>query len=137
MKMSTKARYGLRALIDLASNSQEGPVSISSIAERQKISESYLEQLLAKLRKADIVKSVRGSQGGYVLARDAENISVGDVLRTLEGNLNPVECPLINDEVDCNDEDKCVSKYVWKKVNDSINDTVDHITIGELLRLWK
>lgn len=134
MKMSTKARYGLRALVDLAKNSQEGPVSISSISERQKISENYLEQLLAKLRKAEIIKSVRGSQGGYILAKDAENISVGEVLRTLEGDLSPVECPLINDEIDCNDEDTCVTKYVWKKVNDSINDAVDKITIGELIR---
>ena len=133
MKMSTKARYGLRALVDLARNSQTGPVSISSIAERQKISENYLEQLIAKLRKADIVKSVRGSQGGYVLSRDPEKITVGEVLRTLEGDLSPVECPLINEEIDCNDEDGCVTKYVWKKVSDSINDTVDKITIGELL----
>lgn len=134
MKMSTKARYGLRALVDLAKNSEEGPVSISSISERQSISENYLEQLLAKLRKAEIVKSVRGSQGGYVLARDAESISVGEVLRTLEGDLSPVECPLINDELDCHDEDKCVTKYVWKKVSDSINETVDKISIGELIR---
>ena len=134
MKMSTKARYGLRALVDLAKNSEDGPVTISSIAERQKISENYLEQLLAKLRKADIVNSVRGSQGGYVLARDADHISVGDVLRTLEGDLSPVECPLINEEIDCNDEDQCVTKYVWKKVNDSINDTVNKISIGELIR---
>lgn len=133
MKMSTKARYGLRALVDLARNSQTGPVSISSIAERQKISENYLEQLIAKLRKADIVKSVRGSQGGYVLSREPEKITVGEVLRTLEGDLSPVECPLINEEIDCNDEDGCVTKYVWKKVSDSINDTVDKITIGELL----
>lgn len=132
--MSTKARYGLRALVDLAKNSEDGPVTISSIADRQKISENYLEQLLAKLRKADIVNSVRGSQGGYVLARDADHISVGDVLRTLEGDLSPVECPLINEEIDCNDEDQCVTKYVWKKVNDSINDTVNKISIGELIR---
>lgn len=135
MKMSTKARYGLRALVDLAKNSECGPVSISSIAQRQKISENYLEQLIAKLRKAGIVQSLRGSQGGYILSRPAEEISVGDVLRILEGDLNPVECPMINHDVDCMDQAECVTKYVWKKVSDSINTTVDKITLGELIRL--
>lgn len=135
MKMSTKARYGLRALVDLAKHSQDGPVSISSMAERQKISENYLEQLIAKLRKADIVTSIRGSQGGYILAKSADDISVGDILRTLEGDLSPVECPMINEDVDCTDEAGCVTKYVWKKVNDSISTAVDQISLGELIRL--
>ena len=135
MKMSTKARYGLKAMVDLAKNSEEGPVSLSSIAERQNVSENYLEQLIAKLRKAGLVTGLRGSQGGYVLAKNADEISVGEILRVLEGDLSPVECPMINNQVDCNSEAECVTKYVWKKVNDSITSTVDKITLGELLRL--
>ena len=93
MKLSTKGRYGLRALIDLARYSEVEPVSINSIAERQGISERYLEQLMAMLKKAGLVKSIRGAGGGYVLAKEQKDISVGDVLRPLEGNLNPVELP--------------------------------------------
>ncbi|MBE5964278.1 MAG: Rrf2 family transcriptional regulator [Lachnospiraceae bacterium] len=135
MKLSTKARYGLKALVDLAHNSKEEPVSISSIALRQKISESYLEQLMLKLRKANIIKSVRGANGGYTLSREADKITVGEVLRVLEGDLTLVECPYLNEDADCDNEHSCVTKYVWKKVNDSINETVDKITIGELMDL--
>ena len=87
MKLSTKGRYGLRALIDLAQYSEKEAVPISSIAQRQNISESYLEQLFAKLKKAGLVMSIRGAQGGYRLAKPSDTISVGDVLRALEGNL--------------------------------------------------
>lgn len=92
LKLSTKGRYGLRALIDLAQYSEETPVSITSISKRQDISERYLEQLMSMLKKAGIVKSIRGANGGYILARDAKEISVGEVLRALEGSLEPVEC---------------------------------------------
>ena len=87
MKLSTKGRYGLRALIDLAQYSEVEPVSINSISARQGISERYLEQLMALLKKAGLVKSIRGAGGGYVLAKEKEDISVGDVLRALEGKL--------------------------------------------------
>lgn len=86
MKLSTKGRYGLRAMIDLAIHSKEEAVSIASIAARQKISESYLEQLIPKLRKAGMIVSVRGAGGGYMLAKPAKEISVGDILRALEGS---------------------------------------------------
>ena len=92
MKLSTKGRYGLRALIDLAQYSENEPVSITSISDRQDISERYLEQLMAMLKKSGLVKSVRGAGGGYVLAKKMNEISVGDVLRALEGNLDPVAC---------------------------------------------
>ena len=101
MKLSTKGRYGLRALIDLAVYCENETVSIASIAARQNISESYLEQLIAKLRKAGLVTSVRGAGGGYKLAKPAEEISVGDILRALEGNLDPVECPGLKEESTC------------------------------------
>lgn len=136
MKLSTKGRYGLRAFIDLAIYGEEEPVSLTSIATRQEISLNYLEQLMAKLKKAELVESIRGVNGGYRLARPAEEISVGDVLRALEGNLIPVECAGINDgkESHCTGSGACVSKTVWKRINDSINDTVNNIFIGELVK---
>ena len=93
MKLSTKGRYGLRALIDLAVYCEEEAVSIQSIARRQHISDRYLEQLMGKLRRAGLVVSVRGAGGGYRLAKPSKEISVGEVLRALEGNLDAVTCP--------------------------------------------
>lgn len=133
MKLSTRGRYGLRALIDLAAHCQEEAVSISSIAARQGISESYLEQLVRKLRKSGLVVSSRGAQGGYRLAKPAAEISVGDILRSLEGNLNAVECPGLQEEKGCEGADFCVAKYVWQRINDSITDAVDGITLEQLV----
>ncbi len=133
MKLTTKGRYGLRAVIDLAVYAKEEPVSLAAVAERQSISISYLEQLIAKLKKADIVQSTRGAQGGYTLARAPEEISVGAVLRALEGTLNPVDCAATGGETECASSDFCVTKYVWKRISDSINDTVDAIFLSELI----
>lgn len=133
MKLSTKGRYGLRAMIDLALNSEKDPVSICSIAERQAMSVSYLEQLVAKLKKAGLVKSIRGAQGGYVLAKPSSEISVGDILRALEGSLDPVECMGFDEEHGCSGSDICVTKHVWKRINDSINKTVDEMKLKELV----
>ena len=129
MKLSTKGRYGLRAIIDLAMNGQDGPVPISSIASRQSLSESYLEQLMAKLKKAGLVTSIRGAQGGYFLAKSSDEISVGDILRALEGDINPVDCVALTQDgkLKCKNSSLCVSKYVWKRINDSITETVDAI----------
>lgn len=134
MKLSTKGRYGLSAVLDLAIHDKEEAVALSQIAERQGISMNYLEQLISKLRKAGIVNGIRGAQGGYVLAIPAEKISVGDILRALEGDLNPVDCSEVNksDSVCCN-ADLCVTKYVWKRISDSINDAVDGIMLSELV----
>lgn len=134
MKLSTKGRYGLRAMIDLARYSEKEPVSISSIASRQDISERYLEQLVGLLRKAGLVQSIRGASGGYVLARSAGEISVGDILRALEGSLEPVKCAAFYSEEGCMASDGCVTKYVWQKINDSINETVDRMMLDELVR---
>ena len=132
MKLSTKGRYGLRAMIDLAQYSEHEAVSISSISQRQNISESYLEQLVAKLRKAELVTGIRGAHGGYRLMRAADTISVGDVLRALEGNLSMVECSAHTDE-GCVGADLCVTKYVWQKINESITRTVDEIMLSQLV----
>lgn len=133
MKLSTKGRYGLRALIDLACYSELEPVSISSIAERQNLSERYLEQLMSLLKKAGLVKSIRGAGGGYVLNREPTDISVGDVLRALEGKLEPVECAAYSRQEECAAADVCVTKYVWKRINESINQTVDEIKLDSLI----
>lgn len=134
MKLSTKGRYGLRAVLDLAVHADEEAVALSQIAERQGISMNYLEQLIAKLKKAGIVNGIRGAQGGYMLAAPAEEISVGDILRALEGDLNPVDCSVVNkgDGI-CSSSDSCVTKYVWKRISDSINDAVDGIKLSELV----
>ena len=131
MKLSTKGRYGLRALIDLALYSENETVSIQSIARRQNISDSYLEQLMRKLRSAGLIVSVRGAQGGYKLARPANEISVGDVLRALEGSLEAVTCG--GEDTSCQGADLCVTKFVWERINSSIRDTVDSIKLSQLV----
>ena len=133
MKLSTKGRYGLRALIDLAVHSQDGAVSIQSIAKRQSISDNYLEQLMANLKKAGLVTISRGACGGYRLAVPASEISVGDVLRALEGDLKAVTCAGNEPESTCEGADLCVTRVVWKKINDSIAHTVDTMMLEELV----
>lgn len=136
MKLSTKGRYGLRAVIDLAIHNDEEAVALSQIAERQGISMNYLEQLIAKLKKAGIVNGIRGAQGGYKLAANADEISIGDILRALEGDLNPVDCSEVNGTDGsnvCSNSDSCVTKYVWKRISDSINEAVDGIMLSELV----
>lgn len=134
MKVSTKGRYGLRAVLDIALNADEEAVALSTIAERQSISISYLEQLIAKLRKAGIVTSTRGAKGGYILAKPASEISVGEILRALEGNLDPVDCAEIGGgESTCHASDVCVTKYVWKRISDSISNAVDSLMLSDLV----
>ena len=135
MKLSTKGRYGLRAIIDLAMHSEEESetASIQSIAARQGISETYLEQLMRLLKQHQLITSVRGAGGVYRLAKDAAQISVGDVLRALEGDLNPVDCSAIRESGGCEGADSCVTKYVWKKMNDAIQNAVDSIMLDELV----
>ncbi|HKL79577.1 MAG TPA: Rrf2 family transcriptional regulator [Mobilitalea sp.] len=134
MKLSTKGRYGLRAVLDLAIQVEGETVALSQIAERQGISLNYLEQLIAKLKKAGIVNGIRGAQGGYILAKPTEDISVGEILRALEGDLNPVDCSEVNKgDTPCSNADSCVTKYVWKRISDSINDAVDGIMLSELV----
>ena len=121
-------------MIDVARYSTKEPVSTGSVAARQGISERYLEQLVSLLKKAGLLKSIRGAGGGYVLAREMEDISVGDILRALEGNLEPVRCAALYSEEGCMASDGCVTKYVWQRINDSINQTVDEIKLSELVK---
>ncbi len=137
MKLSTKGTYGLRAMIDLAIYGGEGQISIKNISERQNISENYLEQIIAVLKKSGFVKSSRGAQGGYSLNKQTIEISVGDILRVLEGDLNPVDCIVVNEDKQCFESESCVTKFVWKKISDSINEVVDNITLEDLVNEQK
>lgn len=135
MKLSTRGRYGIHAMYDLACNYKAGPQPIKAIAERQKIPEAYLEQLFAALKRDKLVNSLRGAQGGYTLARSPEEITVGDVLRTLEGGLNLVDCLLEEDT--CGKSCACPSRIVWMKIRDGLNAVVDGITLQDMINDYK
>ena len=134
MRLSTKGRYGVKAMFDLAQHVGEGPVALKNIADRQGISEHYLEQLISGLRKAGLVKSVRGAQGGYTLARDAGKITVGDIIRVLEGPIAPVECVSEEDPEICKKAECCVTRGIWEKVRDSIAGVIDSITLEDMVK---
>jgi len=119
-------------MYDLALNYGNEPISLKSIAERQEISEYYLEQLMAILRKAGLVRSVRGAYGGYMLTRDPSEITVGDVLRALEGPIGIVDCVLEQDAIKCLKYENCISRIVWEKIRDSIIKTIDSITLLDM-----
>jgi Rrf2 family transcriptional regulator, cysteine metabolism repressor len=130
MKLSTNSRYGLRAMMDLAAHFTGSPVSLSSIAARQCVSESYLEQLFAVLRKAGFVRSAKGAQGGYTPAINPEGVRVGDLLRALEGDLR-----ITDDSPAYTGDDsmkRCIRQDVWDKVNISIAQTLDGVSLGDL-----
>ena len=131
MKLSTRGRYGIHAMYDLACNFNAGPQPIKAIAERQGIPEAYLEQLFAVLRREQLVKSVRGAQGGYTLSREPKDITVGDVLRALEGGLSLVEC--LDEEEICGKRCSCASRVVWQKLRDGLNAIVDGITLRDMI----
>lgn len=133
MKLSTKGRYGLQAMVDLGVYSKEKHISLKSIAERLSMSENYLEQLMALLKKNNLVTSVRGAQGGYALARPAEEITIGDILRALEGSLAPTDCTCEGKIVHCAMDGRCVTKSVWEKIKQSIDKVVDGITLDQLM----
>lgn len=133
MRISTKGRYGLRAIIDIASHSKDGQIPIKEVAKRQGISDNYLEQIIFPLKKAGIVQSVRGSQGGYFLARPASEITAGEVLRVLEGDLAPVECLAGSMEPKCDRVDSCPTLSLWVRLRDAINEVVDSVSIQDLV----
>ncbi len=136
MKISTKGRYGLRAMVDMAVYSAGDHISLKSIAERQNISEGYLEQVFSTLRKAGLINSIKGSQGGYALADSPENIAVGAVLRALEGNLSVIDEKSMNEKT--NDKiEECIRKTVWNAINASIGNIVDNITLEDLTSEYK
>lgn len=133
MKISTKGRYALRLMLDLALCGEEKFVALKDIAERQNISLKYLEQIISSLNKAGYVKSVRGTGGGYMLAMRPEEYTVGMILRLTEGSLAPVAC-LDFPENTCPRAETCVTLGVWEKLYDAINGVVDNITLADLVK---
>ena len=132
MKISTKGRYAIRLMLDLALDTSGKPVILNGIASRQQISEKYLEQIISVLNKAGYVKSIRGPQGGYQLVKKPEEYTVGMILRTTEGDLAPVSC-VGSGAVECDRADGCVTVRIWKKINDAVDNVVDNITLEDLV----
>lgn len=132
MKISTKGRYALRLMLDLALNEKEEPIRVKDIAGRQEISDKYLEQIISVLTKAGFVKSMRGPQGGYRLVRSPGEYTVGSILRLTEGNLSPVAC--LDDEVNlCERKDECMTLPLWEKLDEAIKSVIDHVTLQDLI----
>ena len=135
LKLSTKGRYGLRAMIDLAEYYNEGPVLMSAIAERQDVSRKYLHALLTSLKEAGFVKSRRGAKGGYLLAKKPSSIRVSDVFEALEGTLVIIDCL---DEADtCSRSSHCVARDMWKDVNTAMVDVLKGVTLADLAKKSK
>ncbi len=134
MILSTKGRYGLKAIFELALSYGEGPVSLKKICDKYQISENYLEQLFGKLKRAGHIESTRGAQGGYSLARNPKDITVGMILRTLEGEITASDC--INKEI-CSRESICATRTIWEKIETSINNVIDNISLFDMIEEHK
>lgn len=132
MKISTKGRYALRMLIDLAEHENDGFIALKDIAQRQGISKKYLEQIVPILNKTNILQTNRGFQGGYRLAQKPDKYTIGMILRLTEGSLSPVSC-LDQDPIQCERYSECVTLPIWKGLNKAINDYVDSITLQDVL----
>lgn len=135
MKISTRGRYALRMMLDLAINNNGEPIRLKDISKRQGISDKYLEQIISILNKAGFVRSIRGPQGGYMLNREPKEYTVGMILRLTEGSLAPVAC-LDYEPNDCERQNECVTLILWEKLNDAIKSVVDNITLQDLVQ-WQ
>jgi Rrf2 family cysteine metabolism transcriptional repressor len=132
MRLSTKGRYALRSMVDLAMHCDQHPVSRKEIAARQDISPHYMEQLFAKLRDAGLIEAVRGPGGGYRLARRADEITAGEVVRAVEDVLSPVACLLADPDLQCQRAPTCPTQRVWKELGERVSQYLDSIPIAEL-----
>lgn len=132
MKISTKGRYALRVLLDLAEHREEGYIALKDVAERQNISKKYLEQIVPVLNRSDVLKTNRGYQGGYMLAETPDKYTVGMILRLTEGSLAPVAC-LESDYAECDRSCVCSTLPVWRGLYKVINDYLDGITLQDIL----
>jgi Rrf2 family protein len=131
MKISTKGRYGIRAMVELARNYGNGPLLMSTIAERQEFSRNYLHALLSSLKTAGLVRSVRGSGGGYILAKAPAKINLWEILRVLEGSLALVEC--VDDGGICSRSSKCRLRGIWRSLSDSLEKQLKEINLQDLM----
>lgn len=135
MKISTKGRYAIKLMLDLATYDTGEPIKVREIARRQKISEKYLEQIVATLHRAALVKSSRGAKGGYQLANAPKDYTIGKILRTMEGSLSPVDCVGV-DAIPCENRATCVTVQIWQRLDDAINGVLDGITLEDLME-WQ
>lgn len=135
MKISTRGRYALRLMLDLAVYGDGTPVSLRDVAKRQMISDKYLEQIVTPLSRAGMVRSVRGAGGGYLLTRRPEEYTVGDILRPLEGDLAPVECA--TDSEYCHRCSECVTVALWQEIHRAVSTVVDNTTLADLVERQK
>ena len=133
MKLSTRGEYAARALMDLALHGEEGPVKIRDIAARQEIPNKYLENILLALQRAGITRSKRGARGGYYLARPAESITIGEVVRIMDGPLAPIHCVSVSAYERCPREATCELKRVWQEVRDAIAGILDNTTFADVV----
>ncbi len=131
MKISTKGRYALRLMVDLALSGQGQPISLKDVAQRQQLSDKYLEQIVTPLSRAGLVRSVRGAGGGYLLTRRPEEYTVGEILRPLEGDLAPVECA--TDAQFCERSGQCVTVELWQQIHRAVSEVVDRTTLADLV----
>ena len=136
MKISTKGRYALRLMIDLAQHDAAGYIPLRDISRRQEISAKYLEQIVVQLSRAGLVTSTRGAQGGYQLARHPSEYTVGEILRITEGSLAPVAC-LEHDPVECARAEDCMTLDFWRGLYDAVNRYVDSVTLEDLVSSGK
>ena len=136
MKISTKGRYALQLMLDLATYNTGEPVSLKDVSRRQDISEKYLEQIISILNKGGLVRSIRGAQGGYLLKKDPKDYTVGMILRLTEGDLAPVACVSSENDDVCGQKDSCVTIRIWQQINDAVNGVIDHITLADMLQ-WQ
>ena len=135
MKLSTKGRYGSRFMLDLAINAGKGPILLKDIARRQEISEGYLEHLIRPLKAAGLVNSTRGVHGGYMLAKDTAQITLGDVVRAIEGNMDIVECVATPES--CHRTTFCVTRDVWNKISSMIKDLLNSYTLQDMVHMYQ
>lgn len=133
MRISTKGLYALRLMLDIALNSDGNAVPLRGVAERQDISDKYLEQIVTQLSRAGLVRSVRGATGGYLLTRDTSQYTVGDILRPMEGDLAPVECVSTGC---CDRLDRCVAVEVWQRIGSAVDAVVDGVTLEDLVQRY-
>ncbi len=134
MKISTKGRYALRLMLDLALHSDGAAVPLRDVAERQEISGKYLEQIVTQLSRGGLLRSVRGAGGGYLLARSPKEYTVGEILRQMEGDLSPVNCAA--DGGCCQRFDRCVTQELWEQIRAAVNGVVDHVTLQDLVERY-
>ena len=130
MKLSTKGRYGLKAMFQLSLNQSNGPIPLKNIASKQNISEQYLEQIFSSLKKSGLVQSVRGAQGGYLLSKEPKDIKVSDIMYVLEGPIEIADCI---EGVACDNIDCCATRLLWTKIKSSIDEVMEGITLQDIV----